>query len=108
MFLPKVLKRLTDVLRQCTRDPSLPAPLRVLKTSWVTHPFHLGSYSYGAMETVSPRHQEALAEPLVGPSGKPEVLFAGEATHETAYSTVHGARASGIRVAVKLLSGGAI
>ena len=34
----------------------------------------------------------------------PRIQFAGEATHEKFYSTVHGALESGIRESTKLLS----
>ena len=98
-----MLSTLTDLLRRCTGDPSLPAPVRALKTGWVTHPLYLGSYSYGGMRTESPGHQLRLAEPVLDGAGFPALLFAGEATHEFSYSTVHGARASGLREAGRIV-----
>lgn len=45
-----------------------------------------------------------LSEPLVYEDGMPKVLFAGEATSQTHYSTVHGAIESGQREAERLIS----
>ena len=50
----------TALLRQCTGDPSLRAPLKVVRTSWVTDPLHLGAYSYGALDSEFPQNQVSL------------------------------------------------
>ncbi len=71
-----MLTALTGLLRSCTGNPTLPAPVRLLRTRWVTHPLHRGTYSYCGMSTEAPRHQVALAEPVAG--GR--VLFARKAT----------------------------
>ena len=41
--------------------------------------------------------------PQGGVASKPRILFAGEATHPTSWSTVHGARGTGIREAERLI-----
>lgn len=41
-----------------------------------------------------------LAEPLLDDDKRPVIQFAGEATHEDQFSTVHGAIGSGWREAV--------
>ncbi|KAK7291841.1 hypothetical protein RIF29_07307 [Crotalaria pallida] len=78
----------------------------VLKTQWGTDPLFLGSYCYVAVGS-SGDDLDTMAEPL--PKDKPlaspplQILFAGEATHRTHYSTTHGAYFSGLREANRLL-----
>ncbi|CAO2837043.1 unnamed protein product [Amaranthus hypochondriacus] len=82
----------------------------VLKSKWGTDPLFLGSYSYVAVGS-SGDDFDSLAQPL--PTLTPEdsshycpplqILFAGEATHRTHYSTTHGAYFSGLREANRLL-----
>ncbi|KAF8400994.1 hypothetical protein HHK36_014297 [Tetracentron sinense] len=81
----------------------------VLKTQWGTNPLFLGSYSYVAVGS-SGDDLDSMAEPLpissncVCVASPPlQILFAGEATHRTHYSTTHGAYFSGLREANRLL-----
>lgn len=87
---------------------------RALKTRWGSDPLFLGSYSYVAVGS-SGDDLDTMAEPLPK-FGKPapgpiastpppplQILFAGEATHRTHYSTTHGAYFSGLREANRLL-----
>nr|XP_017238593.1 PREDICTED: probable polyamine oxidase 5 isoform X2 [Daucus carota subsp. sativus] len=76
----------------------------LLKSQWGTDPLFLGSYSYVAVGS-SGDDIEKLASPLPNNSSAPplQILFAGEATHRTHYSTTHGAYLSGIREADRLL-----
>jgi spermine oxidase len=82
---------------------------KVLKSKWGKDPLFLGSYSYVAVGS-SGDDLDTLAMPLPkntnnGISSSPplQILFAGEATHRTLYSTTHGAYFSGIREADRLL-----
>ncbi|KAJ8750975.1 hypothetical protein K2173_016156 [Erythroxylum novogranatense] len=82
---------------------------KVLRSKWGTNPLFLGSYSYVAVGS-SGEDMDSLAEPLpmidnCETAGSPplQVLFAGEATHRTHYSTTHGAYFSGLREATRLL-----
>ncbi|MFS7965267.1 putative non-specific polyamine oxidase [Helianthus anomalus] len=83
---------------------------KVLKSRWASDPLFMGSYSYIAVGS-SIGDMDSLAEPLPNTtvfestSGSPpfQILFAGEATHRTHYSTTHGAYFSGIREANRLL-----
>ena len=62
---------------------------------WTKEPYVRGSYSYpvpGSYPTGGPSMRETLAMPVGG-----ELFFAGEATHNTAPSTVPGALQSGER-----------
>lgn len=74
-------------------------------TRWKSNPFTNGSYSYAA---VAQRGDEfnILAEPLPLKGAKeqnPRVCFAGEATHDHFFSTVHGAIESGYREAERII-----
>ncbi|XP_010526397.1 PREDICTED: probable polyamine oxidase 5 [Tarenaya hassleriana] len=89
---------------------------RVLKSAWGSDPLFLGSYSYVAVGS-SGDDLDSMAEPLpkIEKAGegnsdserarvhKLQILFAGEATHRTHYSTTHGAYCSGLREANRLL-----
>lgn len=81
----------------------IPQPIDFVITSWFTNPFVKGSYSHRSMET---EHMKTgawdLAEPVLSPSGRPVLQFAGEATHNHYYSTVHGAVETGWREADRL------
>ncbi|XP_047151801.1 probable polyamine oxidase 5 [Vigna umbellata] len=85
---------------------------KVLKSQWGTDPLFLGSYSHVAVGS-SGDDFDKMAEPLPKcsssssshPSASPplQILFAGEATHRTHYSTTHGAYFSGLREANRLI-----
>ncbi|GLU10048.1 hypothetical protein SLE2022_268760 [Rubroshorea leprosula] len=88
---------------------------KVLKSKWGSDPLFLGSYSYVAVGS-SGADLDTMAEPLPkvsisnpgGGESSPlvcplQILFAGEATHRTHYSTTHGAYFSGLREADRLL-----
>jgi len=98
-----VVNQLGNLIRRSTGDSSLPDPSQVIRTSWVSDPNFLGTYSFPGLKTEVPKHQLDLAEPLVDENGTPRVLFCGEATHPDSYSTVHGARQTGLREAARLL-----
>ncbi|XP_028774198.1 probable polyamine oxidase 5 [Neltuma alba] len=104
---------------------------KILKSKWGSDPLFLGSYSYVAVGS-SGEDLDTMAEPLPkresnsdfkcsssssstsspspsssssSSSSSPplQILFAGEATHRTHYSTTHGAYFSGLREANRLL-----
>ncbi|XP_032922032.1 peroxisomal N(1)-acetyl-spermine/spermidine oxidase [Catharus ustulatus] len=100
----EVLSAMTRVLRTMTGNPSLPAPRSVLRSRWHSAPYTLGSYSYVAVGS-SGDDIDVLAQPLPEDPRDPrplQLLFAGEATHRTFYSTTHGALLSGWREAERL------
>ncbi|XVE54091.1 hypothetical protein DITRI_Ditri03aG0053800 [Diplodiscus trichospermus] len=83
--------------------------VKVLKSKWGSDPLFLGSYSFVAVGS-SGADLDTMAEPLpkVGSCESAgvhplQILFAGEATHRTHYSTTHGAYFSGLREANRLL-----
>ena len=82
---------------------------KVLKSQWGNDPLFLGSYSYVAVGS-SGDDLDRMAEPLPRITSQESIvspplqlLFAGEATHRTHYSTTHGAYFSGLREANRLL-----
>ncbi|XP_065851285.1 probable polyamine oxidase 5 [Euphorbia lathyris] len=86
---------------------------KVLKSKWGNDPLFMGSYSYVAVGS-SGDDMDSLAEPLpkienlesdesCSSLSQLQILFAGEATHRTHYSTTHGAYFSGLREANRLL-----
>ncbi|KAF5458840.1 hypothetical protein F2P56_022840 [Juglans regia] len=80
---------------------------KILRSRWGTDPLFLGSYSYVAVGS-SGDDLDKMAEPLPKQSSAAsppplQILFAGEATHRTHYSTTHGAYLSGLREANRLL-----
>ena len=84
----------------------IPAPIAVHQSKWASNPFTRGVYSFRSVESdkngVTARD---LTEPILGAEGdKPIVCFAGEATHSTAYATVHGAYETGLREAERIKS----
>jgi monoamine oxidase len=81
-----------------TPSNGVPAPARVVRSSWSTDQFARGSHSFAAVGS-TPEHRETLAEPLQN-----RVFFAGEATSVDAPGTVLGARASGARVAAQVIN----
>ncbi|KAL4698825.1 hypothetical protein H8959_011482 [Pygathrix nigripes] len=82
-----------------------PAPKSVLRSRWHSAPYTRGSYSYVAVGSTG-GDLDLLAQPLPadGAGAQLQILFAGEATHRTFYSTTHGALLSGWREADRLLS----
>ncbi|EDW72525.1 uncharacterized protein Dwil_GK19322 [Drosophila willistoni] len=96
---------------------SIPDPVNFRTSAWFTNENFRGSYSYRSMETeqlgtgarelaqplsvvvTSPREREDLQQSRCD---KPLVCFAGEASSEHYYSTVHGAVEAGWREANRL------
>ncbi|KAM6347305.1 peroxisomal N(1)-acetyl-spermine/spermidine oxidase isoform 2-T2 [Alca torda] len=100
----EVLGTMTRLLRTLTGNPHLPTPRSVLRSRWHSAPYTRGSYSYVAVGS-SGDDIDALAQPLPEDPEDPrplQLLFAGEATHRTFYSTTHGALLSGWREAERL------
>ncbi|GBM24068.1 Spermine oxidase [Araneus ventricosus] len=93
-------------LLQLLLKVELPKPSRFFRSSWMLDPFSCGSYSYLSVdcekENVFP-HDLAEPEYASSPFSKhPVLLFAGEATHDQYYSTVHGAYETGLREAERI------
>lgn len=91
----QVVDHVMDDLRK-SLGKNIPEPTRVLVTHWGADPYALGSYS-----TLPPvangLEAEALSQPI-----RDTLFFAGEATHPSDPSTVHGAYWSGQRAAAQI------
>jgi len=96
-----ILSTCSELLRRFTSNPHMEAPVRIIRTNWLNNPLFGGSYSYHTFDS-SPRSFSDLAAPL--PSEKqPHLLFAGEATHDHYYSTLHAAYITGLREADRII-----
>lgn len=77
---------------------------QMIRSSWYTDEYFRGSYTFKSITTEKLNVKtEDLAEPIILADGKPIILFAGEATHERYYSTVHGAVETGFREADRII-----
>ncbi|XP_059802784.1 peroxisomal N(1)-acetyl-spermine/spermidine oxidase-like [Hypanus sabinus] len=95
---------LTQIIHQFTGNPSIPPPKRIVRSKWHSDRFTKGSYSYVKVGS-SGDDIDVIAQPLPSTSAEEQplqVLFAGEATHRTFYSTTHGALETGWREADRL------
>ncbi|XP_022254950.1 peroxisomal N(1)-acetyl-spermine/spermidine oxidase-like isoform X1 [Limulus polyphemus] len=94
----------TMILRKFLNDTYIPKPIRVVCTSWKNQPYTCGSYTSIGVNSTQ-RDIELLGTPLYSDPdyAKPALLFAGEATHPSFYSTVHGAYLSGRQAAEYLV-----
>ncbi|XP_032664447.1 spermine oxidase [Odontomachus brunneus] len=111
----EVMEVCTTILRKFLNDPFVPTPKNCLRTSWHSQPYTRGSYTAMAVGA-SQLDIRSLAEPLVRQRTKEDgggekdgadrvlIAFAGEHTHSSFYSTVHGAYLTG-RTAAELLLG---
>ena len=88
------------VLEKFLQKP-IDRPIVVEKSTWCTDRLFLGTYSHH-LKGSSTRDRDVLSQPLHG-SMPLQVLFAGEASHPTLYSTTHGAYNTGIREADRLI-----
>ena len=77
---------------------AIPSPSGYLRTNWHKDPFTLGSYSFNALG-MAENTREQLTVPV-----NEQLYFAGEATSQDDWGTVHGAYLSGLRAA-KQISG---
>ncbi|CAH0698191.1 unnamed protein product [Spodoptera exigua] len=101
-----VKRKAMELLRRFMgKNRTIPEPIAMLRSSWYSNPYTRGSYTFDNLSTPQYPHARAtLAEPLADSSGTPRVLFAGEATDNTHFSTVHGATDTGFREANRLLT----
>ena len=98
----EIIDTCTDLLRKFLGNPSIPKPTNAVCSSWCRNQFTRGSYSNTDFKTSS-RTFEDLAVPICDSASVPRIMFAGEATANMGYSTMNGARRSGLREAQNLL-----
>ncbi|XP_024943556.1 peroxisomal N(1)-acetyl-spermine/spermidine oxidase isoform X2 [Cephus cinctus] len=87
-----------------SKSYNVPRPDKMIRSKWYTNKHFRGSYTFQSMTSEKMNvFIKDLAEPITTPNGTPLVLFAGEATNDHYYSTVHGAVETGIREADRLI-----
>ncbi|RZF42553.1 hypothetical protein LSTR_LSTR016939 [Laodelphax striatellus] len=98
----------TSLLAKITRRNDLPHPVEVIRSQWHSNRFVCGGYSHTTSQCDQTCGPESLQAPVYVESlisnQHPAILLAGEATHETYFSTTHGAFESGERQARKIIS----
>lgn len=80
----------------------IPAPTSTERTQWSRDPFSRGAYTYVALGS-TPNDIATLAEPVGD-----RLYFAGEATYRYHWAGAHGAFASGLREAARILDDPAV
>ncbi|KAL9890031.1 spermine oxidase-like [Glossina fuscipes fuscipes] len=99
-----VLKALMWMLRKFLKFP-VPDPIKFIRTQWYTNSNFRGTYSYRTLYADELRTGAwDLAKPTTDDDDKPIVQFAGEATHNHYFGTVHGAIETGWREADRLIN----
>ncbi|XP_013788082.1 peroxisomal N(1)-acetyl-spermine/spermidine oxidase-like [Limulus polyphemus] len=97
----EIIETCTTCLRRFLNDPSIPSPVRILRSKWCSDILFGGSYSFLTPNSL-PGDIDILATPLPSVTNL-RLLFAGEATHPSYFSTTHGARLSGQPKASRLV-----
>ena len=83
---------------------SLPRPINMKRTHWMTNKNFLGSYSHFSMDSERTASTPIeLSRSLIDDHGELKILFAGEATHKSQVAYSHGALSSGWRAANELI-----
>ncbi|XP_075223796.1 peroxisomal N(1)-acetyl-spermine/spermidine oxidase-like isoform X3 [Lycorma delicatula] len=99
----------TYLLRHFMRNHDIPLPYKVFRSCWHSNRFICGGYSHSTVECDSDSDVKIdyLAQPVYirtkNAFKHPAVMLAGEAVHETHFSTTHGAFESGQRQANEVL-----
>ena len=89
------------LMQQFSGNPNITQISKVIRHTWLTDPFSLGTYSSPSINSTANDYQE-LSRPL--PSiDVPRLLLAGEHTHEKYWGYMHGAMLSGIEQAERIL-----
>uniref|UniRef100_A0A1L8E4N5 Putative amine oxidase n=1 Tax=Nyssomyia neivai TaxID=330878 RepID=A0A1L8E4N5_9DIPT len=94
----------TKLLRKFT-GRNVPHPDAFFSSRWTQDPFIRGAYSFTSVPKCLLKECCSLTEPLpfLHMPNVPAVFFAGEACHDKYFSTAHGAFASGIEQATKVV-----
>lgn len=98
-----IIRGVGKILRQFLNDDNIPDPQRLIRACWTNDEFTLGGYSYPKLNAKLGDIENLSAPLLAKNSQRPQVLFAGEATCQTFWSFLHGAQATGLGQANKIL-----
>ena len=96
-----VIAGILRILKMFLPKWAISQPIQVKRANWLSNPNFRGSYSFNSLKSDAfNASRRELSQPIKNSVGDPAILFAGEATHEHFYSTVHGAVESGWREAI--------
>ncbi|XP_050527883.1 peroxisomal N(1)-acetyl-spermine/spermidine oxidase-like [Daktulosphaira vitifoliae] len=101
-----ISSHITSAFRRFLGDPTISEPCHIVRSTWSLDPYFCGAYSFYGLSTTS-RDFLVLSKPEPNEMRQaipPVLFFAGEATDPIHYGTTHGARASGIREAERIIS----
>ncbi|XP_005092230.1 spermine oxidase [Aplysia californica] len=101
----EVLEAMDKVVHMFLQGQDIPTLKKVIRTSWGNNKNSRGSYSFIAVGSTQEdilHLKHPLTKNLQDNTKKPVVLFAGEATHPSFYSTTHGALVTGNREAARI------
>lgn len=100
----ELIDGLKILLKHFIKNWPISRPIRVASSKWLSNRHFNGSYTHYSMraEEFDAKTQD-LASPILNHVGCPIIQFAGEATHEYFFSTVHGAIETGIRESQRLI-----
>ncbi|XP_038152223.1 peroxisomal N(1)-acetyl-spermine/spermidine oxidase-like [Cyprinodon tularosa] len=100
----EVRRSITELIHTFTGDHTI-TPKRIVCSRWFHDPWTLGSYCHPAIGCSAQDFKNMMGPlPVTGEQQALQVLFAGEATHPSYYSSLHGALLSGWREADRLIS----
>lgn len=99
----------TNLLRKCVKKPEMPLPKYIKRSTWFSNPYIRGGYSHTTSTCdkigCGPKDLTVPVYCNIENSEKhPVILLAGEAAHESHFSTTHGAFESGQAQARKLVN----
>lgn len=97
--------RVMHVLRRWFGAKNVEEPVAVHATRWHADEWTRGSYSHVIAGKSAGSMRNDLAEPTTSLGGRNVVYWAGEATSDDHFATVHGALMSGQREADRILAG---
>ncbi|XP_039435651.1 spermine oxidase-like isoform X2 [Culex pipiens pallens] len=92
------------LLKKFFKNKVVERPIRMIRSKWSSDKNFRGSYSSRSLTTEALKTgHDKMAVPVKNSDGKPVLMFAGEATSEEYFGTVHGAIASGWREADRIV-----
>lgn len=99
-----ILEHVMDVMHTFMgKDYNITRPTAIIRSKWTQNEHFRGVYSYRTVESDKVHASaQTLSEPIMKDQ-TPVILFAGEATNNRQYSTVHGAVRSGWREANRII-----
>ncbi|EDS31149.1 amine oxidase [Culex quinquefasciatus] len=100
----EIIDGMMFLLKKFFKNKGVERPIRMIRSKWSSDKNFRGSYSSRSLTTEALKTgHDKMAVPVKNSEGKPVLMFAGEATSEEYFGTVHGAIASGWREADRIV-----